>query len=299
MSDPRVTILVPVLNGERTIGTLLDALRGQAAIDDEAEILIVDNGSTDGTRAVIEQRAPANVRVAEEARRGVAAARNRGLRAARGEIIVGTDADCVPSRRWLREMVAPFADPQTILVAGGLASYPPRTGAQRFAARYGLNVAERSVFAALPFANGRNLAVRRAAALAVGGWNEAFPTGEDIEFSHQVRQRTGCEIVFRSAAIVFHQDRAGDDELLRQARGYGSGMALLYEAHPDLLGWSGREKMLRARTLVRRRMGPALARIGRRLGRAADEDVEFADYLARWDRAFWAGFHGQRGASRR
>ena len=289
---PAVSIIVPVLNAEATLPGLLVALRGQVANAlGDTELLIVDNGSTDKSRQIVETSGLPTLRALREPRPGPAAARNRGLTEARGEVIALLDADCVPTRGWLRALVEPFRDEKVVLVAGGLASYPPRTGAQRFAARYGLNEATRAVNnSALPFANTRNMAVRRDAAVAVGGWPEEMTHGEDIEFSFLIRTRFGCPIVFQETALAFHQDRESDDDLVRQAYAYGRGTAVLYRRHPEAVRWSLGLRMHRRRRSAQRRMSARLAHLGARLGRVRPEDAEFASYLALWDRTFWRGF---------
>ena len=292
---------MPVYNAEGTLGTLLTALRAQLPAElGPAEYLFVDNGSTDRSRQLLGNFAAPGLRVFDEPARGVSAARNRGLKAARGQVVVAIDADCVPVRIWLREIVAPFADPAVKLVAGGLASYPPRTAAQRFAARYGLNDASRNLaMAGIPFANGRNLAVRREVAEAVGGWPEDMDRAEDIEFSHRIRKRFGCPIEYRPLALAFHQDRASDEELQQQAFGYGRGMALLYARHAEFLPWGMNQRALRARMSIRRRLAASFRRMAHRVGRADAESVEFAHYLAMWDRWFWRGFDDERRSQRR
>jgi len=289
---PGVSVIVPVYNAEATLPALFSALRGQQphALG-STEFLIVDNASTDTSRELIERSGLPNLGVLHEERRGPSAARNRGLRAARGDVVALLDADCVPTRGWLRALVEPFDDPDVLIVAGGLASYPPRTGAQRFAARYGLNDARRSVNnAPLPFANTRNMAVRRDVAQAVGGWPEDLMFGEDVEFSYLVRHRFGCEIVFRETALCFHQDRESDADLTSQAYSYGRGTAALYRRHPDLVAWTLPRRLHRRRRSTQRWLSAKLAGVGRRLGRVSSEDAEFAAYLARWDHAYWRGF---------
>jgi glycosyltransferase involved in cell wall biosynthesis len=287
-----VSVVVPVFNASATLPALLSALRAQLPNSlGPTEFLFVDNGSTDASRELVERSGLPNLSALLEPKRGPSAARNRGLAAARGEVVALLDADCVPSRGWLRALVEPFADQSVVIVAGGLASFPPRTGAQRFAARYGLNDATRALNnAPLPFANTRNMAVRRSAAEAVGGWPEELTFGEDVEFSYLIRQRFGSEIVFREAALCFHQDRESDEDLLRQAYSYGRGTAVLYRRHSAEVAWTIGHRLHRRRRSTQRRLAARWAGFGRRLGRVSSEDAEFAAYLARWDQTYWRGF---------
>ena len=301
MSDaPGVSVIVPVYNAAATLPPLLGSLGAQVSHAlGETEFLIVDNGSTDESLDVLERSSLGNLTVLREPKRGPAAARNRALAAARGDVLALLDADCVPTRGWLRALVEPFTNPNVVLVAGGLASYPPKTGAQRFAARYGLNEAARAVYnPMLPFANTRNMAVRRAAAEAVGGWPEDLIHGEDVEFSHALRSRFGVTIKFQPDALAFHQDRESDEDLRRQAFSYGRGTAVLYRRHADEVSWTVPMRLHRLRRSTQRRVSARIAALGRRLGRVSADDAEFAAYLVMWDTWFWRGFVAGRRASR-
>jgi glycosyltransferase involved in cell wall biosynthesis len=288
---PGVSVVVPVYNGVPTLPALLTALRGLQMTDlAEVEFLFIDNNSTDGSGPLIEQFGLANSRVVFEPERGVSAARNRGLASAQFEVIAMVDADCVPTRQWLRELIAPFADPGVVIVAGGLASYPPKTAAQRFAARYGLNDAGRNLTMGPGFANGRNMAVRRAAAEKVGGWRSDMLRGEDMEFSYRLVKSLGCRIEFRALALAFHQDRPDDESLRQQAFGYGQGLAMMYSRHQGALPWGAAQRLRRYRMTVRRRISAARHRLAQRLGRARPDDAEFAIYLNMWNNEYWRGF---------
>ena len=201
------------------------------------------------------------------------------------------DADCVPTRPWLRELVAPFDDPDVVIVGGGLASFPPRTAAQRFAANYGLNDATRMVnMPRMPFANTRNMAVLRESAVAVGGLPEDLIAGEDVEFSYLLRERYGCPITFRESALILHRDRADDEALETQAIGYGRSMAAIYARHPDVLPWGPAQRARRFRTSTTRRLNAGVKGLAHRLGRGDDSEEEFARYLSKWTTWFWSGF---------
>jgi glycosyltransferase involved in cell wall biosynthesis len=288
-------VIVPYRNAERHIGALLRGLASQQTRGlGDVEFLFVDNCSDDrGPRLVAEAAIPGTHMLVEQ-KAGVSAVRNRGLSSARGDVVALIDSDCVPSRAWLRELVAPFADASVQLAAGGLASYPPRTAAQRFAARSGMNDGQRSLLMALPFANGRNMAVRRTSAESVHGWPEDMDQGDDIEFSTRIVTRFACEIEYRERALVYHQDRESDEELLAQARNYGRGVAMVYARHPERLPWGFRQRVARGRRSFARRSEAAWANVARVARLRPPRDVEFARYAVDWDRSFWRGFHDER-----
>src|SRR3954451_17108163 len=136
----QVSVVVPFRNAANMLAALLRGLASQRATTlGELEFVFVDNASDDNGAALIGAHGLPGATVVREQKRGVSAARNRGLATARGQVVAIVDADCIPSRQWLRELGAPCDDPTTHVVAASLASYPPRTGAQRFSARYGMN----------------------------------------------------------------------------------------------------------------------------------------------------------------
>jgi glycosyltransferase involved in cell wall biosynthesis len=102
-------VIVPVLNDARGIEACVNALLRQTYPSDRYEIIVADNGSTDGTRGVVERlRAGAGSRlllVVEDGVRSSYAARNLALGAASGQIVAFTDADCSPAASWLERGV--------------------------------------------------------------------------------------------------------------------------------------------------------------------------------------------------
>ena len=118
---PSVSVVVPVLNAARTLAGTLDALARLRP--PPLEILLVDNGSVDGSRellkAFVAGRAGGKASLIVEPRRGASAARNAGIRAARGEVVAFTDADCLPDAAWLEHLALPFADASFDLVTTG------------------------------------------------------------------------------------------------------------------------------------------------------------------------------------
>jgi GT2 family glycosyltransferase len=174
-------------------------------------------------------------------------------------VIAHLDADTLPSRRWLAEIVTPFEDPQVIIVAGRTVCYPQDTAAGRYVAASGLYETERAINREpFPFAPSLNMAVRRSAALAVGGWAADMMTGEDVDFSHRVLRAFPSRIAYQPKAVLFHNTRASAEELRRQAWTYGEGAADIYLRYPEVVRWD-LPKTLRPRRSPRGSVGASSA----------------------------------------
>ena len=107
---PRVSVIVPVKDRAAMLGDLLDALARQTCTD--LEVIVVDDGSTDGSGEVARRKVVAGrpVRVLDGAGNGAVAARQLGVGVARGAILAFTDSDCVPSPGWIAAALAAFDD---------------------------------------------------------------------------------------------------------------------------------------------------------------------------------------------
>jgi glycosyltransferase involved in cell wall biosynthesis len=288
MNAVSVSVVIPVLNGAHTIGDTLRSLARQVPLRGFCETIVVDNGSTDGTLELVEEL---GVRLLHATTRGAAAARNAGLRAARGDIVVCCDADTILTRRWLVEMTAAFDDAAVTLAAGRIVCYPPKTGAERYLATSGVYDVERAVCRPwFPLAPSGNMAVRRTAALAVGGFDEAMLSAEDADFCYRVLCAYPGEIAYRADAMLFHRSRPTAAELRRQAWVYGEGVARLYRRYPDILPWDLRRVLLLAARTAGRGVLPPLLAAGRLMRIVPNEKVEFAVYHRLWTWWFWCGF---------
>ena len=289
MNPATISVVIPVLNGAHTIGATLDALAKQATGSRCLETIVVDNGSTDGTQAVVATFP--GVRLLSETIRGAAAARNRGLFSTTSDVVAFCDADTIPTRRWLGEMHAAFADPEVMLAAGQIACYPPKTPAERYLAACGVYDVERAVRRPVfPLAPSGNMAVRRHAAIAVNGFDETMLTAEDADFSHRVMSAFPGPIAYRAGAVVIHRSRPSAAELRHQARVYGEGVARLYLRYPAVLRWDLRRSLIIAARTIGRASLPVVLGAGRRLRLVPEHRVEFASYNNLWNWCFWRGF---------
>jgi glycosyltransferase involved in cell wall biosynthesis len=289
MNDlPSVSVVIPVLNGAETIGDTLAGLMNQAQPPRETEIIVVDNGSTDGTRAAA-QKFP--LTLLTQPKRGPSAARNCGLYAARGEVIAYLDADTLPTRLWLREIVSPFVDANVLLVAGRILGYHPETMAERYYSYYHLDKAREHAQAdGFPFASSGNMAVRRSAALCIGGWDEDFLVAQDVDFSHRLSKKFQTSIYYQPRALVFLRNHRTLPELKRQAFKYGQGRAKVWARNPHEAQWGLPRAMRIMGGLALIGVWPLVARLARQVGRANDEDVQLAEYHRAWNWWSWRGF---------
>ena len=231
----QVSVVIPVLNAARTLPDCLAAL---ARLDPAPmEILLVDNGSTDGSLALLHAFAgralPFRVQVLQAAKRGASAARNAGIRAAAGDIIAFTDADCEPDSEWVKHLREPFNDPAVAAVAGRIAAAPASTALELFSALYTLKSPRTiSRYRRWTLWEGgfhtANFAIRRESVIRLGGFDETIRIyGEDYDLCARV-YAVGGEIVFSPAVKVTHHHRTTVSGMVRQAFGFG-------RSHPCLL----------------------------------------------------------------
>lgn len=114
---PIVSIIIPVYNDNQSLRICLQALAKQTYPKDRYEIIVVDNNSQENVSDVVIDFEP--VKLVHEAQAGSYIARNRGLLAAKGDVIAFTDADCIPTPTWLDHGVATLlSQPNVGLVAG-------------------------------------------------------------------------------------------------------------------------------------------------------------------------------------
>jgi glycosyltransferase involved in cell wall biosynthesis len=118
---PFMSIVICVLNGERGLGRAIESLLAQDYPKDRFEIVIIDDGSTDGT---YEEARKYPVRVVQHAKNlGVAAARNTGLEAVRGDVYVCFDDDLVVGTDWLKNLASGYTL-DNVLGVGSLIAHP-------------------------------------------------------------------------------------------------------------------------------------------------------------------------------
>ena len=241
---PLVSVVVCAYNAESTLDGCLSSLAVLAY--PAYEVIVVDDGSTDGTAAIM-ARHDFIRSVRFGANRGLSAARNAGLAAARGDIVAYTDADCLADPHWLDYLVATFRS-TGMAAAGGPNLPPPEESlvASCVAVSPGGPLHVLIDDQEAEHVPGCNMAFRRDLLREIGGFDPIFrAAGDDVDVCWRLQDR-GHRIAFSPAAMVWHHRRNTVGAYLRQQRGYGKAEGLLYLRHPhrfNRLGhsrWRGR-----------------------------------------------------------
>ncbi len=228
----RASIIVPAHNASATIELCLQALLSQTR--SSCEIIVVDDGSTDDTRA--RAAACGSVRLIHTPHLGAAAARNRGAREAGGEILLFTDADCEPAPDWIERMLAPFADPSCSVVGvKGVYRTRQKEPVARFVQlEYEEKYAQMSRENAIDFVDTYSAAYRRDVFLANRGFDESFPAAsvEDQEFSFRLAKQ-GLILKFAADAAVYHRHVTSVQAYWKRKFRIGYWKVHLHRRHPD------------------------------------------------------------------
>jgi glycosyltransferase involved in cell wall biosynthesis len=236
---PQVSVIVPVYNGERTIEACLTSLLAQDYPRDRFRIIAVDNGSTDRTAAILASFAD-RIRVLHESKRGAAAARNRGLNAADGEVIALTDADCVVDPAWLANIVEPLVDPKVAVAGGRILSVRPCNAIEA----YGEEIHDHEKAIGVwkpPYAITMNWAMRRALLADVGCFAEDFLRGQDVDLAYRIVQ-SGYRLAYARDAIVRHHNERTYGGLFREGFVHGLHSVHVMRKHAAFLAAHGHRR---------------------------------------------------------
>jgi len=221
-SHPEASAILCTYNRSHALARVLAALRSQTVSPDAFEIVVVDDGSTDDTAAVVAEAARhmPNLRfVQHDANRGTAASGNTGIAAARTDKLLFIDDDCIPDPSWVEAMAAALDDSPVVL--GAIDS--PRDGyvklchnvAQFYAFMPGEPAGPKTGIA------GANMAFRRGVFDQVGGFDDTLRCASDMDMAIRARLRR-IRLSFAPEALIVHDP---DRVTLRDVFGYAASHA--------------------------------------------------------------------------
>lgn len=231
----KFSIIVATHNRRNKLRLCLQSLLNQNYPQEQYEVIIADDGSTDGTRAMVKELASKTsnltyLRVADNPK-GPATARNFGLKKAKGEILAFTDSDCTVPQDWLSELEQGYQKYPQAAGVGGYLEAPKELLRSNCFARYEVHN-EKKYFPQIDNRNSRpcapdvtfgeylstkrdehpfesnNISYRKAVLSEVGGFDESFPpfaSGEDGDLKERVVNRGG-KVLFIPTKVTHHQD---------------------------------------------------------------------------------------------
>ena len=222
MSEPEISVVIPVRDGARSLSRLLDSLQRQTLAAERFEVVVVDNASRDETAAVA--RAAGTTVVAEPVGNR-SRARNRGVEAARADLIAFTDADCVAGEDWLEALLGCRAEAPLVAGPVEVTTGRPPNAVERLEQRWRF---AQEHWVRQGWAATANLCARRAALDAIGGFDPAYRhIGEDADLCLRAR-RAGFALGWCPGAVVRHEAESSPRPMLKRAfrHGYGANQAL-------------------------------------------------------------------------
>ncbi len=233
---PLISVIICVFNGVCRVGDAVKSLRKLNYPN--YEVLVVDDGSTDGTLDLLEQFD--FIKVIESPHMGLSAARNSGAAAAEGEILCYIDDDCEADKDYLYWLAKAYAENDWGACGGP--NIPPSPEGE-----------DEAVVASAPGAPshvmlddieaehipGCHLSVRKSVFEEIGGFSEQYwVAGDDVDFCWRLRE-VGHKIGFHGASFVWHRRRTSWLRYLKQQWGYGKAEAILMRDHPEYFGGNG------------------------------------------------------------
>jgi glycosyltransferase involved in cell wall biosynthesis len=246
-----ISVILPTHNRLPVLRQVLAAYEQQRPLDLEFELIVVDDGSEDGTTAFLESLRPQRYRLrhTRQEPRGPAAARNAALTLAQGELVLITGDDIEPAPNLLAEHLAGHAGGDAGLAILGLTRWPQNfllsgtmrhidgVGAQQFSYLFfedGATYDFRHFYTS-------NISVHRALLDREPEYfSTDFPAAafEDAEFAHRLAFH-GLRIVYRASAVGFHHHLYDVRSFFKRQERCGTMAALLFRKHPALKKWLG------------------------------------------------------------
>lgn len=228
-SEVLVSIIISVRDDER-ICSCLDSIyrRGRAKFTEAFEVIVIENSDEPWLENVVRQFP---VRYLVEPRLGMGYARQLGICHAQGSYLVFTDADCVVSEGWLRNLLSPFSEPDVGVVGGPICKSRAVTFTEKH--QRDLVIGGQHALQYLPPIYSRpyvvtaNAAYKAAAVEAAGGIDPIFFSGGDVDLAWRIGD-LGYDLVIAQEALVYHACRDTARAIFRQFHRYSMGHALLF-----------------------------------------------------------------------
>lgn len=239
-THPFVSIIVPFLNARDMILGCIESLLAQN-YEGNIEIVLVDNNSSNGSLEEVERYLrEKNVKsvklIPRFSKKGVAAARNAGIKEIKGEILAFTDADCIAQRDWIKNLVKGYTDKSIAAVAGGIQGYSPKNPIEKFSSVFTLKSPPKSgIFTQFNLLCGgfptANFSVRHSVIEKIGLLDESIQfSGDDYDLCARI-YKGSYKINYVPEALIYHRHRSTLSDFCKQALRFGRVHPILLNRH--------------------------------------------------------------------
>jgi glycosyltransferase involved in cell wall biosynthesis len=237
---PDVSVIVPVYNAEATLQECVDSILNIDYPKGKLELIFVNNNSTDNTEKILKKYG-SEIKVLYENKKGPAAARNKGLLNASGEVVAFTDSDCVVDRNWLKHFIIPLKDKQVGITGGKILAKRPCNKIESFGESIHDHHSAINVFKP-PYVITMNWASRLDVLKELNFFNEDFIRCEDVELSHRIFV-SGYKIIYTPEAIVYHRNEKTLIGLFREGYLHGLYSVQFIKQYRDFILKSGHRRI--------------------------------------------------------
>jgi cellulose synthase/poly-beta-1,6-N-acetylglucosamine synthase-like glycosyltransferase len=221
---PFISIVIPFVRDDHNFRLAVASAIETDYPNESKEIIVVFNGKCSLPDTVFQERMTAITCITASTMNAYAA-RNAGARLTHGHIILFTDADCVVDRQWARRLVLPLLSNNDIAaIYGNVQAHEPQTALEIFGNDHIFNHARRP----FDYLIAGNCAIRKHIFEKLGGFDEMFLSGGDIDFSIRLK-KYGLRCINAPQAVVYHKHRSNIRALFLQYRKYGYGWKRLYQ----------------------------------------------------------------------
>ena len=242
----KISVVIPTYNCREVLGRCLDALAGHDRRG-ECEVIVVDDGSTDGTQDLLRGRAdrfPAELRFFHQDHRGPAAARNLGVKNSTGGSVLLLGADMIADGALLGEHLDWHErhPEETVAVLGHIAWARgiPTTPFLRWlehGAQFAYPLIQDPTDVPYRFFYSSNISLKKGFLLKHGLFDEDFPHAalEDFELGYRL-SKAGLRIIYDPKAVAYHDHLMDQMGFARRSRLAGEALCILHRKHPELAG---------------------------------------------------------------
>jgi len=232
-SSPKVSVVIPTYYSERTLRACLESVLNQTY--DDYEVVVVYTVCGDETLSIIKDFAERDdrVRYVTQEKVGRGPARNNGIRASKGEIIVSTDSDCVVPSDWLQKLVEPIQKDGEVVVQGHEIAASDDFLSKLIEGgndRHVQNHVKKGGY--IDHIDTKNMAIKKDLLNELGGFNNTLGTLDDFELKIRLK-KAGIKIRFLPDLRVKHNHRQSLFLLIKQKAEQGYWASIVYQLHKD------------------------------------------------------------------